>query len=278
MNPIQIMVNGLPGRMARAVVKAALEQSEVFQVVPQSLCGAEIEQDACQIDRMAFDLVAPDRREIWLKQGSDRPRPMAIDFTVPGAVEGNTDFYCRAGIPFILGTTGGDYRAVEQRVARSEICAVAAPNMSAPILLVQAAFEYLADRFPGALQGWSAEIVESHQANKLDTSGTARKMTEYFKALGTDAALERIEKIRDPEMQRTRLGVPEDYLDAHAYHTYTLRSPERSVELSFSHHVLGRATYAAGTLAAVRFLAAKRAEGIRGQTYTMLDVLRASGE
>jgi 4-hydroxy-tetrahydrodipicolinate reductase len=179
---------------------------------------------------------------------------------------------------FILGTTGGDYHAVEQRVARSEICAVAAPNMSAPILLVQAAFEYLASRFPEALQGWNAEIVESHQAGKLDTSGTARKMVEYLKALGTDAGVDRIDKIRDPEVQRSRLNVPEDFLSGHAYHTYTLRSPERSVELRLSHNVLGRATYAAGTLAAVRFLARKRSEGLRGKTFTMLDVLRALGE
>jgi len=278
MNSIQIMVNGLPGRMAQAVVKAALEQPEVFQVVPQSLCGPEVELDAFQIDRVSFELIAPDQREMWLKQGVERPRPLAIDFTVPGAVERNADFYCQAGMPFILGTTGGDYRAVEQRVVRSEICAVAAPNMSAPILLVQAAFEYLASRFPDALQGWNAEIVESHQAGKLDTSGTARKMVEYLKALGTDADVDRIEKIRDPEVQRSRLRIPEDFLRGHAYHTYALRDPERSVELRFSHNVLGRATYAAGTLAAVRFLAMKRAEGIRGKTYTMLDVLRASGE
>jgi len=278
MNPIQLMVNGLPGRMARAVAEAALEQPGAFQVVPHSLCGPEIEQDACQIDRISFGLIGPNRREMWLERKAAGPRPIAIDFSVPGAVEGNADFYCRAGMPFVLGTTGGDYRAVEQRVARSEICAVAAPNMSAPILLVQAAFEYLASRFPDSLQGWNAEIVESHQAGKLDTSGTARKMVEYLKALGTDADVDRIEKVRDPEVQRSRMSVPEDFLSGHAYHTYTLRSPERSVELRLSHNVLGRATYAAGTLAAVRFLATKRTEGIRGKTFTMLDVLRASGE
>ncbi len=278
MNPIQIMVNGLPGRMAQAVVKAALEQPGVFQVVPKSLCGPEIEQETCQIDRLSFQMIGPNRRETWPERAANEPRPIAIDFTVPGAVEGNTDLYCRAGMPFVLGTTSGDYRAVEQRVARSEICAVAAPNMSAPILLVQAAFEYLASRFPDALQGWSAEIIESHQAGKRDTSGTARKMVEYLKALGTDADVDRIEKVRDPEVQRSRMNVPEDFLSGHAYHTYTLRSPERSVELCLSHNVLGRATYAAGTLAAVRFLATKQAEGIRGKTYTMLDVLRATGE
>lgn len=37
-----------------------------------------------------------------------------------------------------------------------------------------------------------------------------------------------IEKVREPGEQMSRMGVPEEFLNAHAFHTYRLTSPDNS--------------------------------------------------
>ena len=51
--------------------------------------------------------------------------------------------------------------------------------------------------------------------------------------------------LRDAPGQR-EFGVPEDALPGHAFHTYTLTSPDGTVELEFKHNVCGRAVYGEG--------------------------------
>lgn len=53
-------------------------------------------------------------------------------------------------------------------------------------------------------------------------------------------AQSRIRKVRDREGQ-LRFGVPEDYLDGHAYHTYTLTSPDDSVQVGLGARARPRA-------------------------------------
>ena len=101
---------------------------------------------------------------------------------------------------------------------------------------------------------------ESHQQAKRDTSGTARALVRSFRQLGIDVDEGRIEALRDPERQRAELGVPAEYLDAHAYHRYQLDAAGGSVRLALEHNVVGRRVYAEGTLLAVRFL---RERGVR---------------
>ena len=36
------------------------------------------------------------------------PDMVVIDYTLPAAVNSNCDFYCEHGVPFVMGTTGGD--------------------------------------------------------------------------------------------------------------------------------------------------------------------------
>jgi len=275
---IAVMVNGLPGKMARAVAEAVVHQPDQFSLVPFSLTGAEVPNEREEVAGVSVQLIPPAKRTPrpgWVAPGR---RLVAVDFTVPSAVEGNVAYYCEQGWPFVLGTTGGDDAAVRERVARSPVCAVAAPNMSVPVLLWVAALEYLSETFPGALAGWEGEIVESHQAGKKDTSGTAKLMVRFLQRLGINVDVERIVKVRDPYIQRSQLKVPEAYLGGHAYHNYRLRSPDGTVQLGLSHEVLGRQTYVEGALRAVRFVAERSSAGIRGRTYSMQEILRAGGQ
>jgi len=73
-------------------------------------------------------------------------------------------------------------------------------------------------------------------------------------------------------------GVPSEYLDAgHAFHTYTLTSPDGSVTFELKHNVCGRRIYAEGTADAVKFLAKQvKDKGDKGaKVFNMIDVLEA---
>lgn len=84
-----------------------------------------------------------------------------------------------------------------------------------------------------------------------------------------------IRKIRDRPTQLDAMVVPEDALDGHAFHTYTVVSPDQSVQFVFKHNVTGRSIYAEGTVDAVLFLAQQMRAGASQKVYNMVDVLRA---
>lgn len=81
--------------------------------------------------------------------------------------------------------------------------------------------------------------------------------------------------MRDRVTQLEEMGVPEDALDGHAFHTYTLTSPDGSVSFVFKHNVTGRSTYAQGTVDAVIFLADRMRAGAQQRVYSMSDVVAA---
>jgi hypothetical protein len=67
-----------------------------------------------------------------------------------------------------------------------------------------------------------------------------------FKRLGVDYDVESIEMVRDPAAQVRDMGVPEEHLLGHAYHTYRLASADGSVGFEFQHNVCGRCAFGAG--------------------------------
>ena len=198
---------------------------------------------------------------------------MSVDYTHPSAVNPNAEFYCRHGLPFVMGTTGGDRKKLEATVESSAIAAVIAPNMAKQIVGFQAMMEYAADNFPDLFKGYSLEIKESHQQGKADTSGTAKAMVGYFKRLGISFSADEIIRMRDPEVQKTQWGIPEEYLSGHGWHTYSLVSEDQTVRFAFTHNVNGREVYVRGTVDAILYLSKKVQAGARGQMFNMIDVL-----
>ena len=199
---------------------------------------------------------------------------ICVEYTHPKAVNDNAAFYCENGIPFVMGTTGGDREALAETVQKSEVAAVIAPNMAKQIVAFQAMMEYAAETFPGVFKGYGLEIKESHQQGKADTSGTAKAMIGYFNGLGIPFSKDQITMERDPEVQRSEWGVPEPYLSGHGWHTYALRSEDDTVYFQFTHNVNGRDIYAWGTVDAIHYLAKKVGEGAKGRVFTMIDVLK----
>ncbi len=276
MKPIKIMLNGLPGNVA-AIIASHLIADNRFHMIPFSLTGPEITAAAQQIGSADIALVRPEARNKLISKLKDKEGPfITIDYTVPAAVNDNARFYCDNWLPFVMGTTGGDRDLLAETVRSSAVSAVIAPNMAKQIVGFQAMMAYAADHFPGLFSGYSLEIVESHQQGKIDTSGTAKAMVGYFNKLGIPFSENQIKKVRDPEVQKNRLEIPEAHLGGHGWHTYTLESADKTARFSFTHNINGRDIYAEGTADAVMFLGKKIAEGQTGNVYSMIDVLKGA--
>ena len=276
MQPISVMVNGIPGKVACTVARH-VQRDRRFRLMPCSFTGPEIQEHTHTIEGTAIRLIRPEACEAAVRQLRGAHGDfLSVDYTHPGAVNANAEFYCRHGLPFVIGTTGGDRQRLEDTVRSSGIAAVVAPNMAKQIVGFQAMMEYAAQTFPGLFKGYTLAIRESHQKGKADTSGTARAMVRYFNQLGIPFAEEQIAMERDPRAQATRWGIPEEHLAGHGWHTYTLTSADGSVRFEFTHNVNGREIYALGTIDALLYLHARVAAGECGRMFTMIDVLKGS--
>ena len=274
MEQINIMINGLPGNVAKKMAEFAIDDDR-FNVVPFSLTGQEIAEKTITIDQTIFELVKPDTRDEKISTIKNQFDPfIAIDYTHPTAVNSNALFYTKNQIPFVMGTTGGDREQLDQVVKNALTPAVIAPNMAKQIVGFQAMMEYAANTFPGLFEGYTLTIAESHQNGKADTSGTAKAMVDYFNKLGTDFDINNIQMVRDPELQEKEWGIPKEHLAGHGWHTYTLKAKDGSALFEFKHNINGRDIYASGTFDAVLFLKEKLSDPDNPKKfYTMIDVL-----
>ncbi len=274
MSRINVMVNGIPGNMAVNVAKHILADDR-FTLVPCSLTGPEIQGTEYNLESISIRLLQPEIRDGEIEEiVKTKGAFISVDYTHPSAVNANAEFYCQHRLPFVMGTTGGDREQLQKTVQSSAIAAVIAPNMAKQIVGFQAMMEYAAGNFPGLFEGHTLEIKESHQKGKADTSGTAKAMVRYFNQMGLDFAEDQIVKERDPEIQASQWGIPQNYLTGHGWHTYALTSADQTVRFEFSHNVNGRDVYARGTLDAVRYLQARVNDGTAGNVYSMIDVLQ----
>ncbi len=276
MEKIKVMVNGMPGNMAVGVASHVLADAR-FELVPYSLTGPDIDPATCKVDGVEVTLIHPEGRVNEMKKVISESSPfITVDYTHPTAVNANAELYCTLGLPFVMGTTGGERSRLMEMVSAAGLPAVIAPNMAKQIVGLQAMLSHGAENFPGLFKGYALEVRESHQKGKADTSGTAKAIVGYFNAMGTPFSEEEIQMERDPEKQKNQWQVPEAHLSGHAWHTYTLRSEDGTVLFSFTHNVNGREVYQKGTLDAVAFLAKKMADGAEARVYSMIDVLKGS--
>jgi len=289
---VRIMVNGMPGPMATAAAEACLRKG--LQLSPVAMTGPDVQpctinvvdpvtqrsakvrllpstqtseiESAIEGLKVALHAVVPRTIAIASPSSSNNQEEtappniylLAIDFTHPSAVNDNALFYIQNDIPFVMGTTGGDrLKLIQDMKTRGKhLSAVIAPNMGKQIVALQTAIHDLATKFPGAFQGYTLQVVESHQKTKADTSGTAKAIVDDLKVLSGAKTFtyEDIVQLRTDELS-LNFGVSPEALNGHAFHTYTLTSPDKSVVFELKHNVEGRTVYADGTADAVKFLA-----------------------
>eukprot|EP00891_Asterochloris_glomerata_P004363 jgi/Astpho2/4363/e_gw1.00066.17.1_t len=271
------MVNACTGKMGHATAEAVVKAG--LQLIPYSFTGrSNAAVGNVGVEGIPVELVLKsERQEAMERIKAEYPNLIMIDYTLPQSVNDNGSFYARNGIPFVMGTTGGDRQKLLEETRAAGVYAVIAPQMGkqATVVAFQAMMEMMADKFPGAFSGYSLQVQESHQRTKADTSGTAKAVVASFQKLGLDFTESQIIKVREKGAQLDDMHVPEQYLDGHAFHTYTLTSQDQTVAFQFQHNVCGRQIYAEGTVDAAIFLAQQIAAKAEQKVFNMIDVLEA---
>ncbi|KAG2332164.1 hypothetical protein Bca52824_003344 [Brassica carinata] len=208
-NGISIMVNGCSGKMGKAVIKAA--DSAGVNIVPTSF-GSAAE---------AGQIVERERRLFPLCLRSTGANCCRLHNPIRSQCVDNAELYSKVGVPFVMGTTGGDRNKLYETVEEAKIYAVISPQMGKQVVAFLAAMEIMAEQFPGAFAGYSLEVMESHQASKL-------MHQEQQKLLS---------------------------LASRIWECLTIWI---SVSFKFQHNVCGRSIYAEGTVDAAGFSLPKR--------------------
>jgi 4-hydroxy-tetrahydrodipicolinate reductase len=281
---LRVMVNGMPGPMATAAAEACLRRG--LKLAPVAMTGPDVlpqtinvvDDDTGRSESVKLIPAGSEMLDVQLEGLKTAVGPfniVAIDYTHPSAVNKNGEWYVKNGVPFVMGTTGGEREKLVSHCNEHTHFCVIAPNMGKQIVAMQKALEDLATSYPESFGGYQLSVVESHQKTKADTSGTAKAVVGSLIQLSGDETFDvenDIEMIRDDE-ESVAFGVGEEYMKGHAFHTYTLRSPDKSVEFVLKHNVSGRRVYAEGTVDGVLFLAKKMKTEREGKVYNMINVL-----
>lgn len=274
--PLVVMVNGLPGKMAAATAEEVVRRGLIL--ADEAMTGANMDSTFAVTPQHIVKLCAPDEHDASLRRMRERhARVVIVDYTHPTAANANVERYAAHGLSFVIGTTGGDATDMNTAVMRaSDVYAVIAPNMGKQIVAFQAMMRQMAEQFPSVFSGYTLSVKESHQSTKADTSGTAKAVVDSISKMGVvDFSVDQIDKVRTTERSIGEMNVPEDHVTSgHAFHTYHLKSEDGTVDFEFQHNVVGRRVYAAGTVDAVQFLdSTKQAGATEKRIFNMIDVL-----
>lgn len=248
---IRICVAGASGRMGQMLVEAVGRSDDMV------LSGAlDISTStALGLDAGAF---AGHNTGVRITDDMDAALSVSdclIDFTRPEGTLRHVAAAQRHGVKAVIGTTGfSEAEKADLQQAAAQCAMVMAPNMSVGVNVTLKLLEMAAKALA---TGYDIEVIEAHHRHKVDApSGTALKMGEVLAdALGRDLkdcavyAREGVTGERDPSsigFATIRGG------DIVGDHTVLFAGTGERIEIT--HKSSSRATYAQGSLRAVRFL------------------------
>ena len=257
---------GATGRMGRAILACAQDHEDL------ALVGAATEPGDAALGRDAGELAGLDSLGVPLTD--DRSQALsraqvAIDFTLPAALEANVEACIVQGTALVVGTTGlGEQQLGALERAAHEIPIVYARNMSVGVNV----FMNLVTRAAKALgPDYDVEIAEAHHRHKVDApSGTAIDIGERIAAVKgrslDELAVHGRHGHTGPRVPGTigfsvvRAG------SIVGQHSVLFSALEEEVELT--HRAIDRKSFARGAIRAARWLA-----GQPPGLYSMNDVL-----
>ena len=264
-SPCRVAVAGASGRMGRMLIEALRASDDCVLAGALDLpSSVAIGSDATAFLGVASGVpITADLRE-GLKNAD-----VLIDFTRPEGTLAHLAVCAELGVKAVIGTTGFTEAQKAEIAAHAQRTAIVmAPNMSVGVNVTLKLLEMAAKALS---TGYDIEIIEAHHRHKVDApSGTALKMGEVIAgALGRDLkdcavyAREGVTGERDPSsigFATIRGG------DIVGDHTVLFAGTGERIEVT--HKSSSRATYAQGSLRAVRFL-----RGHRTGMFDMFDVL-----
>ncbi|MFT3858486.1 MAG: 4-hydroxy-tetrahydrodipicolinate reductase [Aquabacterium sp.] len=248
---LAIAIAGASGRMGRMLIEAVQNAPDAHLAGALDIPGAA----ALGADASAFlgvnsgVKITSDLRE-GLKDAQ-----YLIDFTRPEGTMAHLKMCRELGVKMVIGTTGfSEAQKAEIDAASRDIAIMMSPNMAVGVNVV---FKLLAQAAKALKEGYDIEIIEAHHRHKIDApSGTALKMGEIVaEGVGRDLkecavyGREGITGERDPStigFATIRGG------DVVGDHTVLFAGIGERIEIT--HKSSSRATYAQGSLRAVRFL------------------------
>ena len=178
----------------------------------------------------------------------DTPRLYKIEETVclhvgsGRQLEESLKFCQMPGIPFVLASTGHSDQIPEYPGTP----VIDGPNLSLPIIGVLAALQRLKKEWDDLGLSVEGNIMETHQASKQSTPGTAKRIADLM-GLSQDS----IHSVRDPADSKA-LGVPEEHLERHGWHFVTLNVGGVRVELNTK--INGGRPYGIGAIELARLI------------------------
>jgi 4-hydroxy-tetrahydrodipicolinate reductase len=264
-SPIAVAIAGASGRMGHMLVEAVRADSAFALTGALDIASSPtLGQDAGAYAGQTTGVTITADLHAGLQNSQ-----VLIDFTRPEGTMAHLQV-CRAlGLGMVIGTTGfSETQKAEIAEAAKTIPIMMAPNMSVGVNVTLKLLEMAAKALS---TGYDIEIIEAHHRHKVDApSGTALKMGEVIaSALGRDLkdcavyAREGVTGERDPSsigFATIRGG------DIVGDHTVLFAGTGERIEIS--HKSSSRATYAQGSLRAVRFLS-----GQKNGLFDMFDVL-----
>ena len=261
----RIAVAGSSGRMGQMLIEAIRASDDCVLAGALDMPGSRsIGLDASAFLGHASGVAVTDDLNEGLKNAQ-----VLIDFTRPEGTLAHLAVCRKLGLNAVVGTTGfTDAQKLQIAQVAKDIAIMMAPNMSVGVNVTLKLLEMAAKALS---TGYDIEIIEAHHRHKVDApSGTALKMGEVIaQALGRDLkdcavfGREGVTGERDPSsigFAAIRGG------DIVGDHTVLFAGTGERIEIT--HKSSSRATYAQGSLRAVRFLASAR-PGL----YDMFDVL-----
>jgi 4-hydroxy-tetrahydrodipicolinate reductase len=191
---------------------------------------------------------------------------VVIDFSVPEAVAANAQMAAAAGKAYVTGVTGlSDEQTAALRAAAELVPVVHAPNFSMGVSVLS---RLVADAARLLGPEYDIEIVEVHHRRKRDApSGTARQLVDIIKSARAGSTVVSGREGQVGHKPAGEIGVSSVRTgEVVGEHTVIFGGPGESVELK--HKAESRAAFAAGVLAAIRFV-----RGREPGLYSMSDVL-----
>ena len=259
--PIRIAIHGAAGRMGQRLVALASADPELSLVAAiESPSHPRLGEDAGLIAGVK-PLGVP------LSAGLDAAVDVVIDFSLPTAVENIIEMCRQKRIPLVVATTGLDEAQTNKlRAAAQDIPLLWSPSMSLAVNLTMK----LAELAGKSLKDRDAdvEILERHHRFKEDApSGTALKFGQIVAGAMGQTVHRHGREGRPCKRPHGEIGYHAIRVgDNPGEHTVVFGMLGETIELTV--RASNRDCYAAGALAAAKFLAGKK-PGL----YGMNDVL-----
>lgn len=255
---IRITLIGALGRMGRELIALAKTQADL-----QIITGVE-QSGHAMVDQRFEEILITDNITASIGKTD-----CVVDFSTPRATLANLRQCGKAGIPWVIGTTGfSEGEQAEVSSYGKSFALLFSPNTSMGINLMFELVKTAARHLP---KGYDVEIVEMHHRHKNDApSGTAMKLAEIIREARSGHFVFGREGVLGPRKEEEIGIMALRGGDVVGEHTVIFAADGERLELK--HAATSRKAFAQGVIQAVRFIV-KQKPG----RYSMADVISGQG-